>query len=212
MGFLSFVGYLIVLVICVGLGIALIAAGGFVLFWFVIITMLTGWIPILMCATDPDWNIQWTAGGFVGKWAFICMVEYVIASLGILVLMFVRPDPDGLPPAWKFLSMFYVSPSAKKMYAASGVESPEFDFKGFRRSMGNNRAGTYSARVEEKHVREATAHAEAEAERMRLRNDAEKAMFAQEMEKARKTAYEKVEEERRKMEEYLKRHGERYGE
>lgn len=85
--------------------------------------LLLGWLPILMCATDIHMNI---GEGFIGTWALYSTWAYVLASIGLVGLMIIKPDPDGLPPAWKFLAIFY---SVRENYraTAAGFDPAKFD-------------------------------------------------------------------------------------
>ena len=107
MPFLEFLGTMILLVIAVVvLGYAL-AAAGVIYFGILVAFSLLGWIPIMVCATDYHYSIGF-GGSTWGTLAAISLIIYSAEALVLLVVAFVRPDPDNLPPGFKFLSQFYL--------------------------------------------------------------------------------------------------------
>ena len=107
MPFLEFLGTMILLVIAVVvLGYAL-AAAGVIYFGILVAFSLLGWIPIMVCATDYHYSIGF-GGSTWGTLAAISLIIYSAETLVLLVVAFVRPDPDNLPPGFKFLSQFYL--------------------------------------------------------------------------------------------------------
>jgi hypothetical protein len=130
MPFIEFIFSIIALVVGIvilGMGIAAI---GIILFYIMLAIVLTGWIPILMAASDPEFTIGFE-NGFVGKWAAIATIAYILGSLGIIALWFVKPDPDGLPPGWKFMSNFYTYTPAATAKSSIHAQDRSWDTKGF---------------------------------------------------------------------------------
>jgi len=104
MPFLELLAALIIVPIAVAILIGLSAVYAGIAVFIAGFVILTGWIPIMMCATDFMFNI---GSGFVGKWAEYSLYGYTAISACLLGVMIIRPDPDGLPPAWKFIAGFY---------------------------------------------------------------------------------------------------------
>ena len=184
MPFLELVGNLILWVILLGLlGVVLYAAAGaFMVIFFG--TLLLGWIPILMCASDPEMFIRWhgTSGfwGFFEQWAYLAMVEYWATTAIIIFLAVFRPDPDGLPPALKVFALFYVTPAAQAVQAR--------DAEAFIRTTHETPKTRYESIIETKQLKKEAENLEREKERRRTQAEVAKAMIELKEVKAREEA------------------------
>lgn len=171
MAFLSFIFTVVLFFIwlaAVGSALAVIAYGAAIVLG---ICALTGWIPILMCATDPDFAIGFQYG-FVGGWAAIATIIYAASSIGVIILSFVKPDPDGLPPAWKFLSNFYTYKPAATAKPSIHAQDRSWDMKGFSDSLKKGAPSWgYHKATSGAQMREQAGTARKEAERLRREND-----------------------------------------
>lgn len=107
MAFLEFLGTSILLVIVLIVAGYALAAAGILYFGVLVAFSLLGWIPIMVCATDYHYSIGF-GGSTWGTLAAISLIIYSAETLVLLVVAFVRPDPDNLPPGFKFLSQFYL--------------------------------------------------------------------------------------------------------
>ncbi len=115
MPFLEFLLALIVLALLVVLAVgALIILGGLVCI-IAIICYYTGWIPIVMCVTDPNFSV---GVGFVGIWALASLCVYGVVALEGILVLFLPLNPAELPDRWKFLEMYYSTPIGKAVTAA----------------------------------------------------------------------------------------------
>lgn len=182
-GSVVMVALLVALLLIVGAFFA--AAGtGIVLF-----CLCTGWLPILMCATDPHMNI---GDGFVGTWALLSLVIYTIASFAVLTVMFVKPDPDGLPPAWKFLAMFYRYETVQTVRSASETVTASFDGKRFAEAVKDAPTSVYRSMIETRAIRKETERTNANADRLRASVELSEAALEMERLKARQQELQEI--------------------
>ena len=211
MPFLELLGNLILFAI-------LIAILGVVLYWagvalgiVFIATLVLGWIPILMCASDSEMYIQWDNAvgfwGFFERWAFLAMLEYGGTTVLIAVLSVVKPDPDGLPPAFKFLALFYIEPAAKYAYAATGQHAQDFDFQGFRKDMEGVDPSGWWGMVRARKLKKAQDAMERDRAKHDLERELTQAAVDLELAKEKRRAYEEALEEEERLKEFLDRHG-----
>ena len=119
--------------------IAIIVFGSVAFIGAVLASVAIGWIPILMCANSDDYFML--GEGFFGSWALYSLWGYTFLSFGWLVLLYTKPDPDGLPPGWKFLGMFY------SMREAYRISADDFSLERFRDGSKNIPATTYGKRM-----------------------------------------------------------------
>lgn len=197
MAFLEFIGTIIavilVIVLCLGaLGVYVgfaIAAASFLL--------ATGWIPIFMCATDYHMNI---GTGFVGTWAMYSIFVYSATSALFLAVMVIRPDPDGLPPAWKFLALLYKYETVE--IANATASGSEFDAKKFSTAANKPAQSTYQSIDEARKLEAANKKLQAEVNRKEESRKAAEVAMKIEILKAEeaelKKQREKLEKETRK--------------
>ncbi|MEQ8311057.1 MAG: hypothetical protein RIE24_05375 [Silicimonas sp.] len=181
MPLLEFVGGIIVLGIALVIIVGGAAVYGGALVIFGAILLSTGWIPILMCATDVHMSI---GEGFVGTWALWSWWLYLAATIGVIVVMIVRPDPDGLPPALKFVAMFYTYDTVR---AVKGVS---VDAAGFVRAAKQRASSVYDARLEERAMRQEEVRIRAEAKRTKAAAVLAEAAIEREEQRARQRTYE----------------------
>ncbi len=199
-GIFNFIVIVVGLGLCVlAIGYASIALGAIVGFIF-LTTLFIGWIPVFMCASDPDMLIQWeNATGFLGffeRWAFLAMLVYSVMSVAIVVLALARPDPDGLPPAWKFIALFYVPPAAKIARAAT-ARGASFEPAKFIAAVDDTPSTITGKRMDARGYKKETAHVKAAAERTKEATELAKASI--------KLAQLRAEQEA--LEEFMKKHG-----
>lgn len=170
---------------------------GFLVFWasafFIIMgtSLLLGWIPIFMCATDIYMNV---GEGFFGKWALLSIWIYSACSAGVVALMFLKPDPDGLPPGWKFLTMFYTYETVEAATASLGDDTSGFDGNKYVEAVKKAPSSVYHSINETRQMEKATERLNREAERVHSASKLAEASIELEQIKARQKA----------LEEYLK--------
>ena len=100
---LALIGLALLLAVTVG---ALIVFGG-VACIIAIICFFTGWLPIMMCITDPNFTV---GVGFIGIWALASLCVYGAIVVGVIIVSFLPLDPTDLPPGLKVLAMIYPTP------------------------------------------------------------------------------------------------------
>ena len=83
--------------------------------------LVVGWIFILRCALDPELFI---GAGFTGGAAAISVVMYTIASVGLIGLIIIRPDPN-ISPALKRLSRYYPAGDPVEAMTTDGYVNPD---------------------------------------------------------------------------------------
>ena len=156
MPFLEGIGNIISIALALAFiaGFAVVFAGGFG--FFLLGLLATGWIPIMMCATDININI---GEYFVGTWALWSLWLYGGMSAVVVGLMTVRPDPDGLPPTLKFLAMFY------RYDTVEAVKGAAVDAAQFSEAAAQKSRTVVAARMEEYAMKRETAQQQAEAAR-----------------------------------------------
>ena len=88
---------------------AMLFIGGYFLGLLGLLLML-GWIPILACASDPDWVISFD-GIFVERAAAWATVVYLVSGCGLFVLWMTVSDRDGLPHGLKSLAFLFPHPA-----------------------------------------------------------------------------------------------------
>ncbi|MEM7241324.1 MAG: hypothetical protein AAF429_03975 [Pseudomonadota bacterium] len=181
-------------VITIGIFIAAgaIAAGAAVFIFFTV--NLTGWLPILICAANATYAIGFEYG-FVGGWAQLALIIYWIEAIGLLYLLFTKPDPDGLPEGWKFIGRFYTYEPSKNAEASFAMAEPSWSAKGFGRYI---KAGApewgFNKVLNARQMQQTARDARAEAARLKREND----QRAEELEAAKEMADAMLELEREK--------------
>lgn len=144
--------------------------------------LATGWLPILVCATDVNYSI---GSGFFGTWALWSLYIYTAATLGLVGLLFIKPDPDGLPAGWKFLGMFYNYETVTTVSSARKDTDVSFDGNRFAKAVGKAPSSLYSAMLETRAIRKETEKTNAEAERLHASVELSEAAIELEQLKAR---------------------------
>lgn len=141
-----------------------------------------GWIPILACALYEHYEI----GGdtFTGQLALASMWLYMALSAAILIIGFTVEDPDKIPPAYKFLALFYRHPVEGVRYASAP--------SAYATAAGERSDNPFWARVQARKMRKRASEAEAEAEHYSAAAEAMRA----EHEAARAKGLKGAEEER----------------
>ena len=188
MPFIELVFQLVILAIALAIAFygAMLSAGAFL--FALGAALLLGWIPILMCATDIYMNI---GDGIIGTAALISVWVYSLCSIGIIALMWLKPDPDGLPPAFKFVSIFYKFDTVDIAHAAMGKNSATFDGLGFIEAIKNKPTSIYKSLMEERQMKRAAEKMRSEAGRMREATELSKAAVELEQIKAREKVLKK---------------------
>lgn len=160
---------------------------GFILFAVAILTF-TGWLPIMVCISDASISVG--DPGFWGTWAKYSVIVYLLEALGIVALKFIKPDPDGLPPAFKFLAMFYTFPTAKAGLATAGNADVPFEGEQFAAAVNDAPSSIIGAKLEARQMRQATEQVKAEAERVQSASELAEAAIELEQLRARQRALE----------------------
>lgn len=123
-------GVLIIAIVAVTMAIAFAAAGAAAAVGGLLLAGLAciGWLPILICAVSVEYEI---GAGFTGSLAYFAMWLYLALSGAIIVIGFTVPDPDKIPPGFKFLALFYTHPvegmslvAAPRRYVAEVTAQP----------------------------------------------------------------------------------------
>ena len=154
---LEFIAIVIVVIIIAYLAIGLATSATIGLAIFVGVCLAIGWVPILMCATDTYFVI---GEGFFGNWALISLWIYTFCSIGIFVMMWLVPDPDGLPPNFRFLGAFY---SVRDTLRANATN---FDPSKFRDASTGKPRTAYGAKMMEQVFKKAETRLRRRASRL----------------------------------------------
>lgn len=187
MGFIEFVGTLIIIAIAVAfwLGVAAAAVTGAILGLTVVLAL--GWIPILMCATDYDWMISFS-GTFIESAAAWSVLAYLVAGGGLAILWLTVPDADQLPHGLKMLAFLFPHPAEPHVKHAISTGQP-VDAGGMVEAMRAHRPQSRTEDMMRAHNAD-NLRRDVEAEARRRRADAELAEATVEMERARARAEE----------------------
>ncbi|WP_136660966.1 hypothetical protein [Nitratireductor sp. XY-223] len=149
--------------------------------------LFLGWIPILACLSDPDMTI---GVGFMGTWALWSLYLYgTIAALAIGLRIF-WPDPDGLPPALKFLSLFYRLETVMVARTARTQTNTTFDGRRFRKAVNQAPSSVFETEIETRQLEQVTRKLKAERSRLCGAVAASEAAIELEMLKARQATLE----------------------
>lgn len=183
MPFIEIVFQIVLLVVALAFIAGAYFVGGIVILGIGALILATGWIPILMCASDINMNM---GEGVFGTWALWSWFLYLAATGVVLTVMTVKPDPDGLPPTFKFLALFYRYPTVEAVRGAT-VDAAEF-VRGAAKDAGS----VYGARMEERAMRREAERVNAEAARAQAAADLAEAAVKREQERARRDTYQEA--------------------
>lgn len=111
--------------------------------------------PIMSCVGDVTCQM---GDSFVGNWAVIGTIYFVILSLAIGVAWFSAPAEDNMPEGLRFLAMIVRHPAHAK--ARRGVRGGEFDARQFAEDLKKKPGSTWRRFLD-------TWNAKHEAEAMR---------------------------------------------
>lgn len=132
---------------------------------------------IVYCAVDSGRDLVWT-DGFVGAAASVTLWALTIASAVIVVVSFIKPDEDGLPPGFKVLGLFFRHPGEQDMRQALANQQNEGERKRAWLQMGRalrdvpaDMFGRYGAKLQEWQMRKMKARIEAEADKVRAASE-----------------------------------------
>lgn len=153
---------------------ALAALAGLLLFGLACI----GWMPILACAIYEHYEI----GGntFTGQLAMAAMWLYLALSAIIIIIGFTVEDPDNIPPAYKFLALFYRHPADGKNLRAN----PSAYVASVSETSGNRHWSRVQARKLDQMAKDSEAKAEHSAAAARVLKAQEELARAKAMEEA----------------------------
>ncbi len=120
----------------------------------------TGWACIIICMMKTGVDIGDSSK--IGTLALHGTGVYICVSIAFSIVLSVKPDPDGLPPMWKFLALFHKTRERKT------ANEVEFD-AGQYADVGTTPANAFEARMwsdvyEHGHAHLAKRRAEVEEE------------------------------------------------
>lgn len=159
----------------------LAAASGSALVFMIV--NLTGWIPMLICAFGESYAIGFEYG-FIGGWAQLALLMYWIEAIGLLYVLFTKPDPEGLPDGWKFIGLLYTYAPSRSVRESFKEEGPSWSARSFASYMKSGAPEWgFNKVLNARQMAQSARAARAEAERLRRENEqrAEELRAAKEM-------------------------------
>lgn len=164
-----------------------IVVGGIAAVCLLGITAVLGWLPILICATDPHLDITLRADASFFEWtAAYSLGVYFALSVGVFVLAFTLEDADGVPPGVKLLGLARASASREELAAAMALGKSSWEeFFDLTRQAPGGLFKHYKTVLETQRLRRQKIIVEAETERRRAARELAEAATELETEKAR---------------------------
>lgn len=182
MPFLEFLLFTIVAIIIVVYGALGLYFGTLAALILLIINFFIGWIPILTCVSDPDWDISFS-GNFVEAWAALSLLIYVVSGIGLLILKLTISNRGELPPGLQLLAFLFPHPAEPHVREAITTGKP-VDGPAMAFAMRSKKPATRTGeQIRAHNARKVAKDAEAEAERRKAEQELADATV--EMERAR---------------------------
>jgi hypothetical protein len=132
---------------------------------------------ILSAALDSDVDIGW-GYGFSSTIAFLALWLFTIFSAIVLYVSFFVEDPDGLPPGFKAIGLFYRHPAERHLNNAL-TRSPSAGRRGSElekmtedlRTTSVGIFGRYGSMIKERRLRKMKAKLDAESKKIKAASE-----------------------------------------